>query len=705
MAKYNVIADDRVFAEVGDNFQQEDEYTYAAYVAALIADAVDYDESELSPQRLENFRYYKGDLPALAVTTEEQNGAVIYEDDANRSQAVTTDVYDTVMGILPSLIRIFTSSENVVDYDPRNADQVEMAKQATEYAKVVFWDENPGFMILHTVFKDLMINKIGVVKWWTDNSQEVTHKTFQNITVDELMGMLEEFNVTNKGVQSEIVDADSVEIDQKTGIISEVTVRYVKSKPCHRVEAVPPEEFRISRTAKDVNNAMLVGHESMVTVSYLIERGYDLSEVEEFAGNNYMSFNEEKQERVPGIDMSVLNQQVVQFGEYFIRVDRDNDGISELRKICTVGNTYTIIEDNPAEAVNMAIFSGDPTPHTAVGECVADIVKSIQKIQTQLLRGSLDSLSGSMFPDLYINQMVTNMEDALSDEVGKAVRVNGDPNAAVKEFRSQFVGGDVFEMMSQMDALRQRKTGISEASKGVDPKALQSTNVMGIDAIVTGAQERIELIARIIAETGFKDMFKGILREITQHPNIGKTVRLMGQWVSVNPTLYDPEWSVKVNPTLGRGSDMSRLAALNEVKTTQLMIIEKFGIANSIVTPRHFMNTISDILAIANIKNVSRYFGEVTEDLLQSIQNAPKEPSPEELIAKAEMEKIKAQTAKAIADLKQKDTKMAMDEDFRRDKLGLDSLVKIITALASEHGDDSDIGTAENIVDARNVGP
>jgi hypothetical protein len=679
---------------VGEN----DEQTYENYVASLIADAVDYDESELAPERLDNQRYFNGTLPGLSVDVDPYTGD-LDEKDVNRSQAVSTEVQDTVMAILPSLMRIFFASENIVDLVPTRADNVDQAKQDTDYINYVFREDNDGFLELHSVFKDVLINKIGIMTWWTDDNRQVSEKSYSNITIEDVYKMITEWS--QGGGEAEIIE-ESVQMSDEENI-SAISIKYIKSSPRHCVEAVPPDEFRIDRRAKNVKKSVLVGRQYLATVSDLVEKGYDLETIEEFAGNNFGYYSEERSERTPGIDAAVINNRLVDYGEYFIRVDRDGDGYSELRHICVMGESYHIVSDEPADSVQFAVFCGDPTPHTVVGRSITDLVKDLQNINTQLLRGALDSLSSTLFPDTYVNEYTVNLEDQLNDEVGKTVRVKGDPNGAIMEYRPTFVGGDVFEMMAQIDGIRQRRTGISEASKGVDPKALQSTNVMGIDAIVTGAQERIELIARILAETGFKDLFKGLLREITQHPNVKRTVQLRGEWVEVDHSLFDADMKVRVNPTMARGTDIAKLNALGQVKETQLAIISQFGPGNTVVTPQHFMNTIEDMLAIANLKNIGRYFGPITPELINQLQTAPKEPSPEELLAKAEFEKVKAQTAKALAELKHKDRQMLLDEDFRRDELGLHSIIELVKALGSEHGTDADIATAEGVVDKENT--
>lgn len=661
----------------------ETEFTYENYIAALIEDAVDYDESELSPVRVENMRYYSGELPSLDVDADPTTGDYS-EEVRNRSTAVSSEVQDTVMAMLPSLIRIFTSSENVVYYNPTRPDNVELAAQQTDYVNTIFNDENDGFLILHSVFKDAMISKIGVVQWWTDYNPVPEYKTFHNVSIEDLKTAIDQWVEGDEDADVEITNQkEAVASLRKNGgeYFDVVDVKYTKSVPSHCVEAVPPEEFRVDRRASSVKKSLLVGRQQYTTVSDLVQKGFSREQIEEFAGAANYDMSEEKQIRTPGIDVSLSNARMVLYGEYYIRVDKDNDGIAELRKICTIGDNHRIIYDEPTSHVRFAVFCGDPRPHTVIGDAVADLVKKLQDINTNLLRGALDNMAGSLFPDTFFNEYTVNVDDILNDEVGRQVRVKGSPSDAIYEHRTTFNGGSIFEMMQQIDMIRQRRTGVTEASKGIDPKALQSTNVMGIEAMVTGAQERIELVARIFAETGFKDLFAGLLREVTDAPNIKKMIEVRGKWINIDTSLFDPGLSTKVNPTLARGNDIARLNALGQVKDTQLMIIDKFGISNPIVTPQEFMNTVEDMLAIANIKNIQRYFKPITPELIESIQKAPKEPSPEELIAKAEIEKIKAGTAKALADLKQQDKKLALDEDFRRDKLGLDTMVDLITAL------------------------
>lgn len=654
----------------------DDEGSYEAKVRALINDAVDYEISYLARAREENQNYYYGNLPAPISEDDEGNTV-------NRSSIVSTDARDTVLSILPSLIRIFGASEHVVYFEPRNAQSVEMSQQCTDYIKYVFWDDNDGFSILHTVFKDALSAKYGLVEVYTDNDTEVTEKTFQNINVEQYQMIL-----------SELPDVEVVELEGgEDGVITEVTFRFVKSKPIHRIEAVPPEEFRVSRSATSIHTAQLIGRERLMPVSDLVKKGYDPEFLEDYLTNS-INYSEERYIRNPSTVESHVMNDGIQYGEYYVRVDADGDGIDELRYICTVGNNFEIVQDVVVDDNKYALFSSDPRPHTLVGDDAVDLVKDIQRIKTNMQRGNLDNLAEANNPRTVINELLTNVEDALNDEVGAVIRTRGDPNTAVSFSKVPYVGRDILENLNYLDNIRASRTGISEASKGLDPKALQSTALTGIDAIVSGAQERIELIARILAETGLKRMFKLLLKEVVNNPNPQRSVLINGRWVNVNPSLFDPDMKIKVNPTLGKGTDIVRLQALQEVKATQAMIIEKWGLTNPVCGPIEFSNTLTDILAIANIKDTTRYFRTITPETMQQIASAPKEPDPATVLAQAELEKVKKDLIVSQGELDNKNQKLLLDsqkaqmeDDFRRDELNVDSWVKLIELQAEASQD------------------
>jgi len=626
----------------------DDDDVYSSTVRVLIEDAFAFEESVLAPDRQDNLEYFYGETPS--------------PEGEGKSTAVSTDFRDTVMSILPSLIRIFTSSERVANCIPNSQDQDEMAKQCTDYLNYIIWEDNPGFLILHDIIKDALRCKIGVTRWWTDNSEEVTEQDFTNVTLEQIQSLVAE------SPELEVLDAQPHPTIPQ--VLASLRVRYTKSKPLIKIMSVPLDEFRISRKARDVESAPLIGHDQVVPLSSLIEQGYDPVELLEHASTAPDTTATDRVFRNRGLDEGDPSDAWdIRYGCYFIRIDKDGDGINELREIHTVGDNHHVIYDEVVEYANFAVWCPDPEPHTLVGDTPADLVKDIQTIKTNMLRGSLDSLAQSIWPRTVFNQTITNTDDVLNDEIGAPIRTTGDPNNAVMSIGHQFVGQPVFGMFEVMEKLRQSRTGIGDASKGLDPRALQSTNVTGIDAIVQGAQERIELCARILAETGMKQLFKGLLREVVAHPNQERTIQLRGKWETVNPSTFDPTMRISINPTLGKGSDMTRLMVLQEVKQTQTAIMTQFGVENPLCGVQEFRNTLTDILAIANVKNVGRYYKEITPEIIKAIAETPKEPDAATLLAQSEMEKNRVKMATEISKSNFSDRKLRVDDDFRRDEM------------------------------------
>jgi hypothetical protein len=434
-------------------------------------------------------------------------------------------------------------------------------------------------------------------------------------------------------------------------IYDRVVISYEVKKPLIKVEGVPPEEMRLDRYARSFQDSRIVGHERVVPVDELIAMGYAREDLLDYIqSQSTPEFTQEAQLRNPGRMMATRVGDGVLFGEWYIKVDRDGDEFPELRRICTLGEDHEIVNDEPANRIKFALFSVDPISHTIVGDSIADYVMDIQRIKTNLTRAILDSAAESINPKTVINELNVNVDDALNDELGAVIRVRGDPSAAVMYTSTPFLGKDMAPVVELLNDVLQRRTGLSDAAKGLDPKALQSSTMIGVEAIINGAQERTELVARVLAETGFKDLFAGLFNEVVENPAQQRTLRVNGSWTDYDTSTFDASMSVEVNPTLGKGSDTVRLMTLQQIKQDQQTIVAQMGLANPVCGLPEMMNTQTDMLAIANIKNVQRYFKMPDPQAMQQLLSAPKEPDAMTLAAQAQYQKVKADAAQALGD-------------------------------------------------------
>lgn len=664
-----------------DGYDPADPETYEQYIAALIRDSRDYEGSVLAPGRDTAQKYYYGYLPSLnpdgspysdtqIVQQPDQTFEQILgydQESSNKSTYVSTDVRDAVMLTMPALIRLFDASENVVALVPRTEADVAIAEQQTNYINYVFWQDNPGFLILHGAFKDALTVKTGFVKWWTDDHKETRRKTFVNVNPQQI-GMLQQQDQTARLVHLG-------ELDRTMGTYDEVTFEYLVDKPLIKVAGVPPEEMRLDRYARSFQTSRMVGHQRVVAIDELTAMGYDRQFCMDFLQSQDINqFTMEAQLRNPGRYMSTRVGDGVLYGEWYIKIDKDGDGVAELRYICTMGEDSQIVHDEPTNRIRFAHFGVDPISHTIVGDSLADYTMDLQRIKTNMMRNTLDNLAESINPKTVINELNTNVDDALNDEVGAVIRTRGDPRAAVQFATIPFAGQQVLPILQLLNETLTRRTGLSDAAKGLDPKALQSSTQIGVEAIINGQQERIELIARVLAETGFKDLFQGLYNEIAEAPNQRRTLRINGAWTDVDTGTFDASMGVEVNSTLGKGSDVVRMATLQQIKQTQESIMQQFGVTNPVVSIQEYLNTITDQLKLSNIKNVGRYFKTPDPQTLQQIASTPKEPDAMTLAAKAQFEKVKSETAQALADQQLRQQKQQQDDAFRHEQLRQKSL-------------------------------
>ena len=449
----------------------------------------------------------------------------------------------------------------------------------------------------------------------------------------------------------------------------EVIISYEVAKPLIKVAGVPPEEMRIDRYARSWATSRLTGHERIVAVDELIAMGYDREMLNDNIQSSESQFSAEPQLRNPGRFMGTRIGDGVKYGEWYIKADKDGDGQPELRHICTIGDDRNIVHDEEANRVRFALFSCDPRAHTIVGDSLADYTKDIQRIKTNLMRAVLDSAAESINPKTVINELLVNPDDAMNDDLGAVIRTRGDPNATVMFTNTPFLGQQAMPVVDMLNDVLQRRTGLSDAAKGLDPKALQSSTMIGVEAVINGAQERIELIARVLCETGFKDLFSGLYNEVCENPNQKRTLKIRGKWVPYDTGTFDASMAVEVNANLGKGSDMVRMLALQQIDQKQQLVFQQFGAGNPVVGIPEMLNTQTDMLALANIKNFGRYFKTPSPQQMQAILSQPKSPDPMALAAQAQLEKVRSETAKAVGQQQLDREKMTHENVFKHQQL------------------------------------
>jgi len=663
-----------LMAETLQGQMQEDEVmseeTLQGVISAEINDAISFIDDDIGGNRALATEYYYGDP--------------FGDEEEGRSQVVSMDVRDTVQGILPSLMRIFFGPERIVEFAPQGPEDVQGAEQATDYIDFIMKRDNPGFKILHSAFKDALVRKCGIVKYWWDESVEVRAESFSMLDEQSMMLLTQDPDVEISAVREYPVPGTEP-MNEAQAIMTPPPMMYdveikrrIKSGKV-KIEALPPEEFLIDRRAKSIDEATFVGHRTMKTVSDLVAMGYDYDEMVEVAGNgNDFDNNQEYTARNPFAVISTANNgdpssKSVLYIEGYLKVDFDGDGIAEMRRICTVGTGNKVVRNEIVDERQFADFCPDPEPHTFFGMCPADVVMDIQRIKSNVQRGILDSLAQSIHPRTAIVEGQANLEDVLNTEVGAVIRMRAP--GMVQPFTTPFVGQAAFPMLDYLDDIKQTRTGISKAAAGLDADALQSTTKAAVSATVNAAHQHIEMIARIFAETGLRKLFTGILKLVVENQDRARMVRLRNKFVPIDPRSWDSKMDVVVNVGVGDGTIEDRINILNQVAMRQEMLIKETGPNNPVVSIPQYTNTLTKMLQLAGIKDSQNYFNQLPADFQLPEPPAPK-PTPEEMLAQVQAQAIQADIQKKAAELQLDREKALLADDRERDRIEQDGILR-----------------------------
>jgi len=668
-----------------------------------IDNALGYLGGHLSQSRRKSLEYYLGDKLGTEID--------------GRSQVVSTDVSDTVESILPNLLRVFTASDNVVRCDPVTAEDVPLAEQASAYLNHVFYKENNGFQLLYNFFKDALIEKNGFLKIYYDESETVEHETYKNLTKAE-KDALNDTKDEIEEVEEEVFEDESAKEDYEKLIeqyeargvdVSQVQkpdftlynckIKRTKKAGKVKIESVPPEEFLISRNAKSIDDADFVSHKVLMSRSDLVAMGYDEEEVNSLPKSDEDIFNTEAIVRSRNIDEFNIDSatdkstEKVLIYESYIRYDFDEDGIAELRKIISAGDSGSMVLENmPCDNIPFVTITPIPMPHRFYGRSISELVEDIQLMKSTVMRKLLDNMYLTNNNRVAIMDGMVNMDDLLTTRPGGVVRTKQPPNQVMQPLQAQPISNQAFPMLNYLDTVREARTGITKSAQGLDADTLNSKTATGVNALMTQTQMRSELIARIFAETGVKDLFRKIFELMIKYQDKEKIVMLNNQYVPVRPTEWKDKFNINIVVGLGTGSKEQQIMMLNNILERQLQAFQlQGGKEMPMVTLKNMYNTLSKIIENAGLKNVESYF--VNPDVGKQMMPPPA-PPPLTPIEKIEFTRIDAENKRKIADLElhyqelqQKSQEMALDFEAKIKDMALKYNTQLDTAKIKADAD------------------
>jgi hypothetical protein len=599
-----------------------------ALVERAIKTSVGYYDSKLSKERKDVLDYYNGVLPRPL-----HNG---------NSRYVSMDVYDSVESLKAVLLETFASGNRIVEFQPQTAEDVEMAKIATDYCDYVVFRQNDGFKIFSDAIQDGLIARVGVSKVYWDECTDVIEEEFDNLTVDEV-DML---------ISGEDYEDINFEVNEDTGLFKGTVTRQV-NKSQVRIDAVPPEEFLITPQAKDIQSAAFIAHRTRKTYSELIEMGFKKSLVEKISANDdsELTMNPEVLARFEqiGADRLNLNGQVqeqtrpVIVYECYLHLDMDGTGEAKLWKVTKSGSV--ILDYERVDHKPFVSFTPLPIPHSFYGSNYASKVVPTQNARSTLIRGILDHTLITNNPRMMVVKgALTNPKELIENRIGGLVNVTRPdgimplPQASMNPF--------VFQTIQLLDEDKEEATGVSKLSQGMNKDAVSKQNSGAmVESLVSLSQQREKIIARAFANQYLKELYKAVFRLVIANEVGEKVVQIAGKFVRVYPSTWDDSLDVTVEMKLGYGEQENDA---RKALTWHSMMSQDQGVG-AMYSQKNKYAVLCTALEKSGVKNISDY-------LTPPDQIPPPQPDPmamkqmelqertvaaQELAAQTQAEKVK----------------------------------------------------------------
>ena len=643
-------------------------------ISQEISSSLGFYASDLSKQRENALKYYLGEPLGNEVE--------------GRSSVVSQDLLEVIESILPSLMRMFTQSDKVVNFEPMQPEDVPYAEQISDYCNFVFNHDNNGFSILQSMFKTALLQKNGFCKVYWKVSKEQKKETYKNLDETQYQALLidDEIEVINA---EEIVDEESLNGSLESQVTYDVEVRRTKEYGRVAIDPVPPEEILVSSRATSLKDCDFIAHRVRKTISELLDMGFKKSDVENLPSAEEEVFNTEAMVRknyddstsnleVSDIDPSM---RVVQITECYMRADVDGDGIAELRKIIVGGsgyNSYNILENEEISILPFAMCVAIPMPFRFFGLSMYDLLADVQLMSTSIMRQTLDNMYMQNSARTVVVDGQANLDDLLTTRPGSIVRVKS-PNAVTALQTPNFLN-EGLAMMQKIDQLKEKRSGVPNQLMGLNPDTINKshTTAQSVNQMMQSSTQRIELIARSFAE-GVKDLFKNILSVVCEYQDRDRIIKLRGKFVSIDPREWVNRYDCTVQVGLGTGNQDQRLDVLQKVLSVQEKLLQAGGLG--LVTPQNIYNTLENYLQNSGYKDASQFF-------VNPAQQPPQPPKPKQQDPAIELaaKDIEMRAAKNQADIQLKQQKQKADEMFKAEKLNLDQQKLATDIIKQEQG-------------------
>ena len=553
-----------------------------------------YYEEEIEPEVIKRHKIYESD-------------AKYYKDKfpnlTNISDVTASDFHDTVEWAIPSLIKVFFGNEDICKLQGVNSEQDERAAAAhSELIKYQLERCNDGFLIFYDWIKNSLIDNLGIVKCYWERESTIESKQLV-MSPQELMNLQMNPRINVLSVEQIAPEILNVEYEETTNI--------TKNQP--KLEVIPPSEFRFSPEAKSLENIDFVAHRKIVKLDYLRRREREgvfqnIDDVLEDEGTdgsiqrtNYETdLNPRAFDKINDHGKEDAKKEYLLY-ECYIKTDINNDGILEDLIVTMVGNTIVRLEENTMGRHPFFVISPiRDTLRLFPRRGIADLVGELQDLNTAFLKQIIFNIAVNNNKQAFIN-IDTLVDPNEFIDGRKAVRVSGNPREAVMWTPIEQLQPQVFQFLEYMNTMKENRTGITRYNQGMDANSLNKT-ATGITQIMNASNQRLELIARIFAETGIKQLFRHMIKMNQMYITEETFIRVTDKPKPIYPEDLEGTIDITVNVGVVAGSKQQQAQAMQLLLGMYPQLLQ-VGLA----APEHISYAFGRLVESLGYKNVSDF--------------------------------------------------------------------------------------------------
>ncbi len=454
------------------------------------------------------------------------------------SQIVSSDTVEAVEGYVAILSELLFDNNKLAKFTPKSKSPADFhrAKVASQLTNYVIFKQNDGWSILNSWVKSSLIWKNTIVRWGWVEDHEYKFEEFEQIDQNSLDLLLADDDVEVSGTLE--YSPEVIEIDGEQTYVNmyhNVRVRRKKDKSRVRIDLIPPENFRISRDATNIDDAAFVGIESELTKSEL-KKAYPDADIDwDDLGTvglttKLISSEEATRKVLTAVQAAYSSKQLaidteanipIQHIECWMKIDRDGDGIAELKHIVIIGGQIALEED--AQKIPIASLCPFEVPHEFIGLSMADMIRPSTLASTAILRGFIENVYMTNYAPKLADPNIVDFGALQNLKPKSVIPTIGNPQAAVFPLTPDTISQGTVPLMEFLQIHKEQSTGLSKAAQGLNDTLYVSGNSeQKVSMVQSAAQVRLQYMARRYVETGLKRFVEGVYTLMREKMTTGK---------------------------------------------------------------------------------------------------------------------------------------------------------------------------------------